>query len=312
MRAGASVHSQVQHPAERVGMDHAGRPDDRYVADRLALLEDGLESSIDRLGAGLGALGPALSLAVGTGGRGGRRWRPLLTLAACEACGMDVTEAVPAAIGVELTHTASLVLDDLPCMDDSAERRGHASAHRRIGAAGAILMGIGLLARAAELLADTRNGAQICAEWGRTFGLEGMAGGQAMDVGASNPLRGAPRRLHRKKSTVLVAFAVSTGARAAGASEETRVGLSRFGRDLGWAYQLADDEADIAEDTALGKPPGGRRPGRQSRVLLRRGLRTLESTPGLDPAGVALISNLARGVVPTALRAPSDGDVPAC
>jgi geranylgeranyl pyrophosphate synthase len=168
-----------------------------------------------------------------------------------------------------------------------------------VGTAGAILLSIGLLAKASEVLAQApRNVEGLVGEWGRTFGLAGMAGGQAVDLSARGPLHGALRRLHREKSTALSAFAVSAGARAAGASEETRAGLHRFGRDLGWAYQLADDAADRAEDRALGRPLGGRNPRRQSERLLLRALGALDATPGLVPGGADLLSSLAELVVP--------------
>lgn len=278
---------------------HASDPGADYVRDALPRLEEALAASLEESGEVLGGLADTMANAVGTRGRGGRRWRPLLTMAAAEAVGLDADDVLCVAVAVELTHTASLVLDDLPCMDDGAERRGRPSAHLLVGTAGAILLSIGLLAKASEVLAQApRDVEGLVGEWGRTFGLAGMAGGQAVDLSARGPLHGALRRLHREKSTALAAFAVSAGARAAGASEETRAGLHRFGRDLGWAYQLADDAADRAEDRELGRPLGGRNPRRQSERLLLRALRALDETPGLVPGGADLLSSLAELVVP--------------
>lgn len=279
-----------------------------YMRRSIPRLERALAEVLQEPGEVLETLSEAMAEAVGTRGQGGRRWRPLLTMAAAEASGGTADEVMCVAVAVELTHTASLVLDDLPCMDDSGERRGRPSAHLLVGPAGAILLSVGLLARAAEVLARAPRGVRgVCADWGRTFGLAGMSGGQAVDLSARGPIHGALRRLHREKSTALSAFAVSAGARVAGAGEETRTGLVRFGRDLGWAYQLADDAVDRAEDLALGRPQGGRSPGKQSDRLLKRALSSLSDTPGLDPEGARLLASLAVLVVPGRPTGPAEG-----
>lgn len=239
----------------------------------------------------------ALERALGVGGRGtpGSRWRPLLTLATARAAGVDATTALPAAVAVELTHTASLVLDDLPCMDDATERRGQAPTHQAVGTGGAILVAMALLAKAAELLGQTpAQGGALAASWGRAFGLDGMAGGQVVDLAGDFRAGGPARRLHRRKTTALSAFATEAGARAANCPEPCVQGLTRFGRDLGWAYQLADDAADLKEDGRMGRAAGGRAPRDQSRRVLRQALRQLNSVSGLDPEGRALLEALAQ------------------
>ena len=274
-----------------------------FAAARLPLVEHALERAVAGLGAELGGVSDAVARAVGTGGRGGRRWRPLLALAAAEACGGRPEETADVAAAVELTHTASLVLDDLPCMDDSAQRRGESATHRLVGSAGAILVSIGLLGRAAELLAASpRQGAALAGDWGRCLGLAGMAGGQAADLAAWRA--GPARRLLREKTTALSAFALTAGARAAGAGEAERTALGRFGRDLGWAYQLSDDAADAEEDAAIGRAPGGRAPLRQRDRLMRRAERTLREAEGLRADGVELLLAFARAVVPQAGAEP--------
>jgi geranylgeranyl diphosphate synthase type II len=197
-----------------------------------------------------------------------------------------------AAVAMELTHTASLVLDDLPCMDDSCTRRGRAATHRQVGTAGAILVAVGLLGRSAELV-GTSAGA-----WGRTIGLRGMAGGQAMDVALSGTARGAARRLMRRKTTVLAELSASVGASVGGAPRSAVLALESFGRDLGWAYQLADDAADEVEDGAAGRSAGGCRPLRQAGFLLRRAGRTLRACPTLSPEGADLLEGMAHELVP--------------
>jgi geranylgeranyl diphosphate synthase, type II len=260
------------------------------------LIERTLAEATEGLGSELGEIERALAAAVGARGGGGRRWRPLLTLAAAEACGGTASDAAAVAAGVELTHTASLVLDDLPCMDDTAERRGTSATHRRVGSAGAILVAIGLLGRAAELLASSpRAGGRLAAEWGGAIGLCGMSGGQAIDL--ARPDGAAARRLLRAKTTALSAFALAAGAQAAGASTGAAETLRRYGRDLGWAYQLQDDAADLAEDAATGKRPGGRAPLRQSRYLLERAERRLRESMDVSKAGADLVIGFGRTVV---------------
>jgi len=274
-----------------------GRLDD-FLEESRGPLEERLARVCDELGREIDGLPQVLARAVGTEGRGGRRWRPLLTLAAAEASGGRSAEALDVAVAVELTHTASLVLDDMPCMDDSALRRGQPATHRLVGSAGAILLSVGMLARAVELLGSLPgSGAVVCEGWGKTVGLQGMAGGQAMDVTAAGPLRGARRRLHRAKSTLLPAFALASGARAGGADEALCVGLESFGRSLGWAYQLVDDVEDLEEDARLGRGPGGARPLALSRRIMQRADRRLRRLSGLTPDGIEILIGLANRIV---------------
>jgi len=293
------------------GVVSARAPLEPFLAENLRLLEQRIAEVCDELGRGLGSLSDALARAVGTEGRGGGRWRPLLALAAAEALGARRGEALDVAVAGELTHTASLVLDDLPCMDDSPLRRGQPATHAAIGSAGAILLAVSLLSRAVELLGGQRErGGALCEAWGRTVGLRGMAGGQAMDVAASGRrLRGAQRRLHREKSSALPAFALVSGARTTDAAEASVRGLASFGRSLGWAYQLLDDVEDVAEDGRLGRAPGGERPLALSRRIMRIAYRRLRGVPGPSAEGVEILVGLAgRVALPeSALAAPAEG-----
>jgi geranylgeranyl diphosphate synthase, type II len=269
----------------------------RFSRDMLPGLEAALRDAVQTPEGLSPFVTAALESSLGVGGRGtpGSRWRPLLTLATARAAGIEASAALPAAVAVELTHTASLVLDDLPCMDDAAERRGQAPTHQSIGTGGAILVAMALLAKAAELLGQTPGqGGALVASWGRAFGLDGMAGGQVVDLAGSFQAGGAARRLHRRKTTALSAFATEAGARAANCPEPCVQRLTCFGRDLGWAYQLADDAADSAEDGRIGRAPGGRAPRDQSRRVLRQALRHLHSVSGLDTEGRALLEALAQ------------------
>jgi geranylgeranyl pyrophosphate synthase len=251
-------------------------------------LADALAREAGRMTATLPWLGDAPARVLGTGGHAaGRRWRPLLALAVADACDGDADAALPVALAVECTHTASLLLDDLPCMDDAEVRRGELAAHRRLGSAGAILLAVGLLGRSAEAIARVAPGGdRLAATWGGTIGLDGMAGGQAVDLAhlGRAPARGAARRLLRRKTTALAALAAEGGAVAAGAPEALSEALSSFGNDLGWAYQLADDAMDAEEDTAAGRLACGCAPAEQARRLLARAHRRLDAMP-LSDAG---------------------------
>ena len=272
-----------------------------FAARELPRIEAGLARALGGMDPALGSLAVAARQAAGVGGTGGRRWRPLLTLAGVRTAGFEPAAALDAAVAVELTHTASLVLDDLPCMDDAATRRGLPATHRAVGPSGAILVALGLLARSVELLAAVpRTGAGLCRSWSRAIGLAGMSGGQGVDLAARDGLRprGAARRLYRQQTTALAAFALGAGARAAGASPRCCLALERYGRDLGWAYQLTDDAADEAEDLAGGRTDRPVSPLRQAARLLDRAERRLADTPGLDPDGVELLLGFGRAIVP--------------
>jgi geranylgeranyl pyrophosphate synthase len=265
-----------------------------FAARHLPALEERLAAAVAGLGGPIPAIEDAVALAVGTDGRGGRRWRPLLTLAAARAAGGRAEEALDAAAAVELTHTASLVLDDLPCMDDGDTRRGFPSTHSLVGSGPATLVAVGLLGRAAELLGSAPGDtAGLISAWGRTIGLAGMSGGQVVDVTGDPEARPSPaqRRLHREKTTALCAFAGRAGVLSVGGRAAAAESMERFGRRLGWAYQLADDARDRGEDLQLGRWFVGdrNRLRRGSAYLLGRARRRLQRVPGLDPEGVALL-----------------------
>jgi geranylgeranyl diphosphate synthase type II len=192
---------------------------------------------------------------------GGKRMRPLLALAAGEAvAGPDAStrqRALSAAVAVELIHTYSLVHDDLPCMDDDDERRGHPTVHMRFGEGNALLVGDALLteafavlARDAGLPAELR--VRLVSELAGAAGYLGMIGGQARDVGIGGPVTDAAdlERLHRGKTGRLIRAAVRMGAIACGADEATLAALTSYAEAVGLAFQLADDLLDYHEDEA--------------------------------------------------------------
>jgi geranylgeranyl diphosphate synthase type II len=193
---------------------------------------------------------------------GGKRLRPLLSLAAYEYCGgVAEGEDLPihhAMAALEMVHTYSLIHDDLPCMDDDDLRRGIPTCHRKFDEVTAVLAGdalhdiaFGLLARAGST--------EAVAELARAIGTEGMLGGQMADVQAEG--RRVSREevigIHRRKTGALIRGAVRIGAILAGAERDLLTLLTTYGEKIGLAFQIVDDILDIAGDQhLLGKEVG--------------------------------------------------------
>lgn len=198
---------------------------------------------------------------------GGKRVRPLLVYAGCEALGGDPAQASGAACAVELIHAYSLVHDDLPAMDDDDLRRGQPTTHKAFDEACAILAGDGLQSLAFEVLADARRNPvspglclQMLGLLARAAGPAGMVGGQAIDLGAVGQKLDQPalEQMHRHKTGALIEASVLLGALASGqASEAQLAALSRYAGAIGLAFQVQDDILDVESDTAtLGKTQG--------------------------------------------------------
>jgi len=196
---------------------------------------------------------------------GGKRLRPILVYTTGEALGALPERLDMPAAAVELIHVYSLVHDDLPAMDDDDLRRGRPTCHRAFDEATAILVGDALQALAFAVLAgDEANSPAARVEMIRLLaevaGTAGMAGGQAIDL-ASVGVKldaAAVENMHARKTGALIAGSVLLGATAAGVnSGEHREALTRFGRDIGLAFQIQDDILDIEGDAAvLGKSTG--------------------------------------------------------
>ncbi len=220
----------------------------------------------DALGLALAADGPA---SLGEAMRyavqgGGKRLRPLLVLAACEAVQGQAQAALRAACAVELIHAYSLVHDDMPCMDNDVLRRGKPTVHVRFGQAQALLAGDALQALAFELLtpADGVDGAiqaRLCGLLARAAGAQGMAGGQAIDlanVGRRLDENGL-RQMHHLKTGALLQASVTMGAACGDAPAAAGQALERYGAAIGLAFQVVDDVLDVTQDSAtLGKTAG--------------------------------------------------------
>ncbi|KIP98383.1 MULTISPECIES: (2E,6E)-farnesyl diphosphate synthase [Pseudomonas] len=198
---------------------------------------------------------------------GGKRVRPLLAYAACEALGGTAQQADGAACAVELIHAYSLVHDDLPAMDDDDLRRGQPTTHKAFDEATAILAGDGLQSLAFAVLANEKRNphdAQIrlsmFSALADAAGPAGMVGGQAIDLGSVGQQLQQPALevMHRHKTGALIEASVRLGALASGrADERALAALSTYARAIGLAFQVQDDILDVESDTAtLGKTQG--------------------------------------------------------
>ena len=197
---------------------------------------------------------------------GGKRLRPLLVMAACDAVNGTVAAALRAACAVELIHAYSLVHDDMPCMDNDVLRRGKPTVHVRFGEAQALLAGDALQALAFELLTpedddsvSPQTQARLCRLLAQAAGCQGMAGGQAIDLASVGlPLTsGQLHEMHRLKTGALLQASVMMGAACGKASPAALKALHTYGAAVGLAFQVVDDILDVTADAAtLGKTAG--------------------------------------------------------
>ena len=203
---------------------------------------------------------------------GGKRLRPLLALAACEAVEGAPQAALRAACAVELIHAYSLVHDDMPCMDNDVLRRGKPTVHVRFGQAQALLAGDALQALAFEILTPEPSAATsadmpaamqaaLCRLLARAAGADGMAGGQAIDLAIVGLPLTEPElsAMHRRKTGALLLASVRMGAACAAHPLPAAAlqALDAYGQALGLAFQVVDDVLDVTADSALlGKTAG--------------------------------------------------------
>ncbi len=198
---------------------------------------------------------------------GGKRLRPILCLAAAEACGATKEDALWPALALEAVHTYSLIHDDLPCMDDDDLRRGQPTAHIRFGEANALMAGTALLTLAFEWLGQAPTPSphstnHFIAELAHASGHQGIMAGQVADLAAEEMPASEEllHFIHLHKTATLIRAAVRMGGIAAGASSTDLDALSLYGCNLGLAFQIADDLLDETGKTEdIGKPAGSDR-----------------------------------------------------
>ena len=198
---------------------------------------------------------------------GGKRVRPILTLAFCEACGGYVENALPFACAVEMVHTYSLIHDDLPCMDNDFLRRGRPANHIANGEAMALLAGDALLTRAFEVmlcdetikLVGAEAAAMAAGCLARSIGVLGMIGGQVIDLESEgkNLTQVALDKMHSLKTGALITAAAKIGCIAAQANKNEILAAQSYANSIGLAFQIMDDILDVTSTSdELGKNVG--------------------------------------------------------
>jgi farnesyl diphosphate synthase len=199
---------------------------------------------------------------------GGKRLRPLLVMAACEAAHGDRSAALRASVAVELIHAYSLIHDDMPCMDNDVLRRGKPTVHVQFGEAQAMLAGDAMQALAFEVLTPAASDdhpivpllqARLCGLLARAAGHDGMAGGQAIDLASTGkPLDEEQLAdMHRRKTGALLRASVLMGACCGDTTRSAWDALAAYGAAVGLAFQVVDDILDVtAPSETLGKTAG--------------------------------------------------------
>lgn len=200
---------------------------------------------------------------------GGKRLRPALCMAAAESCGCCAEDALPMALGLEMLHTATLIHDDLPCMDDDDMRRGRPSNHKKFGEAMAVLAGDALLAQSIEYPLANLSLAKIAPQkvinamriFTAAIGPSGVCGGQVLDMEPPAQRQSEDavyvRNVAALKTGALIRSSVLTGA-ALGSDDSQRLECyANYGTHLGSAFQIVDDILDVTSTAEeLGKTPG--------------------------------------------------------
>ncbi len=237
---------------------------------------------------------------------GGKRLRPVFSIAAAEAVGGAAESALPIALAVELVHTYSLVHDDLPCMDDDDERRGQPTVHVAFDEATAVLAGdallteaFGVLAEGAAMAGNAPAGLQAIALLSQAAGAMGLVGGQIDDLAfeadhaSGGSERGASESgefaasgteqarlasIHARKTAALFQAAIVGGALLGGASDQEQATLDAFSREIGIAFQIADDvlDADSEEAASILRIQGEGDAKQGAEGLLEQALERLE------------------------------------
>lgn len=233
----------------------------RYLAARRSEVDSAMDRYLPKAKVRPATIHAAMRYAVFAGGK---RLRPVLCLAAAEACGGQTAEALAPACAVELMHTYSLVHDDLPAMDDDDLRRGRPTCHKVYGEGMAVLCGDALLTQAFLVLAETSNTHRygtrdFLAELATAGSSLKLIGGQVMDLegeGKKTTKRDLVR-IHEAKTAALLTASLRLGAMTANATPKKLAALTDFGHNLGLAFQVIDDILDVTQSTeVLGKTAG--------------------------------------------------------
>jgi geranylgeranyl diphosphate synthase type II len=263
-----------------------------YLAERKGAVEAALAAHLSHCQAAPARLREAMAYSLLAGGK---RLRPILALAACDAVGGDTAQALDYACALEFIHTYSLIHDDLPAMDNDDFRRGRPTNHKVYGEAMAILAADALLTEAFRVVAHNRKGREVRVadavyELARGAGAIGMVGGQVIDIESTGHEQTVEslERMHAAKTGDLLLVSVRGGALMGGADATALENLSVYGRSLGLAFQIVDDVLDVTADLAtLGKDPGSDR---------EAGKRTFVDILGVEGAKKRAGEVMARGL----------------
>ena len=232
-----------------------------YLKNQQVLVDDALNKFLPRVTTRPRTIHQGMRYSVFAGGK---RLRPILTLAAAEACGGAQTKALAPACAVEVMHTYSLVHDDLPSMDDDDLRRGRPTSHKIYGEGMAVLIGDALLTESFTILAQTEPTKRyslrdLILEFSCCGGSKKLIGGQVLDLeGEGKELTKAQLiRIHENKTAALLTTSLRMGGMTANATPRQLEALTNFGYNLGLAFQVVDDILDVTQSTEkLGKTAG--------------------------------------------------------
>jgi farnesyl diphosphate synthase/geranylgeranyl diphosphate synthase type II len=238
---------------------------------------------------------------------GGKRIRPLLVLAAAEACGGINEHSLRAAAAVEYVHAYSLIHDDLPAMDDDALRRGLPTCHIAFDEATAILAGDALQCAAFECLSEEPETLPLVAILAKAAGSQGMVLGQAIDLAAVDQQLTLAElsRMHQYKTGALITASVQMGAATAGANQSQQAALLEYAAAIGLAFQIHDDILDVVADTqTLGKQQGSDAANNKPTYVSLLGLAAAEQKAlALCVSAKAAIAHLPQGQILEAIAA---------
>ena len=293
---------------------------DDYLRRQSAIIEGALEKYFPRYPEGQQTILRAMRHGVFPGGK---RIRPILTLASGELFGAPAERLLPFACAIELIHAYSLIHDDLPALDDDDVRRGEPANHKVFGEGMALLAGDGLLTEAFYLMSDPEHvrgintdlALQVIHEIAHAAGVLGLVGGQALDLEAETQEAdlAVVEVIHVRKTGALILAAIRSGARLGGAGESDLLRTTRYGEYLGLAFQIADDLIDARTGGAGLHSESGRKEQNKAtypavvgipQARARLDELTRLALTELEPFGVraAALAAIARHVCARALR----------
>jgi geranylgeranyl diphosphate synthase type II len=255
---------------------------DRYLQEKKEIVDSALERYLPKKEEFTSNLHNAIQHSLFAGGK---RIRPILSIASFEAVGGKGERILPFACALEMIHTYSLIHDDLPALDNDDYRRGKPTCHKVFGEAIAILAGDGLLTEAFRLMTnqppeDSHSNGNVILdlvnEVAQAAGVSGMVGGQVVDVESEGKRVDLPtvQYIHARKTGAMILASVRVGAKLGGAKGETLDALTRYGESIGLAFQVVDDVLNVEGKAAL--------MGKKTGSDLSRGKATYPSVLGLE------------------------------